>query len=631
MSNIDNMNNIDPLEELLNQHRKAMNIEQPVNDEINSATTPSSTLPNDTPITSTPLYEIDDGVYEDADEQIDYGDNDLEQIIAEEDAIRQEQLRVAAEEKSNELAEKKKNKVFMPPDEHDMEYHTTAIGFQAQKLSIVNNMVNRVVAKYRIISGEVPVNPIPELGIPGRHAVMGELIDIYQNSGEKITPEFETMLLKNWLMPDGTVAINNINEQGIVVDTTIVNNQNSTNKTNNTKNISNKDVSSENKPEVPTINITVKENTPLTVNVDESIIAKTNETHEVNIFVKEVSEKELMRSTVIENSDDVSIIKPYDPGINDVPVTLPMSGYRCIVRGINWYDFISLTSPSSNNNSDAELKRWSVIYKHIKNPSIGEFKDFEDFLSKTKYDDRELLMWALLVATASDEEELVVKCGNPKCRKDMQITYRPRNIVHIDPTLNPPWYIDAANASIGPQAIEVWERANKRTKKYKLPTTGIIVEINPPSAHEFITKKLPFINELYSRYDEEGQLDQATMSKAEMAEFDYLIANALYISALVIVKQDIDGKTKEYRYTNWDQIEQIITTSLDVKDSGILIKLIEKVRNQSSPVSFRIEDIVCPSCKHREDYIPINDIAHTLLFQVSQRLSNTQINLIEMD
>jgi hypothetical protein len=115
-----------------------------------------------------------------------------------------------------------------------------------------------------------------------------------------------------------------------------------------------------------------------------------------------------------------------------------------------------------------------------------------------------------------------------------------------------------------------------------------------------------------------------------MAEFDYLSANALFISAMTIVREE-NGKTKEYRFTNWDQIEKIITTALDAEDSGTLLKIIEKTRNNVSPVSFRVEDINCSACGRHEEYIPITDIGNTLLFQVSRRLSNTQINLIEMD
>lgn len=622
MSNIDNINNVDttgdPLTNLIGRHKAAMNVNEPVIDN-QSTETIIHVDTNSVPVNETP--EVD---------PIDYGDSDLYDAIAAEDEVLEKEKRQIAQEMAAKRAEKEKNKVFMPPDEHDMNYHAEAIGYQGEKMSIVSSMVNRVVAKYRIISGGVPDGPIPELGIPGRHAVMGELVDIYQKSGDKITPEFEDMLLKNWVMPDGSLAINNINEQGIVVDKTMINTPTTSEKS--VKNTDGTDVVDEdNTPEVPTVNITVKENTPVTVNVDESIVAKTAKVNEVNIIVKEVSEKELMKTTVIENSDDASIIKPYDPGINDVPVTLPLSGYRCVMRGINWFDFLKLTTPSSNNSSDAELKRWSVIYQHLKSPSIGEFKDFDDFLKKTKYGDRELLMWALLVATADDEEDLTITCGNPNCKKKINITYQPRTITHIDPTLNPPWYFDAANAAIGPKAVEVWERASKTRKKYKLPNTGIIVEINEPSAYEFITQKLPLIDEIFSRYSENGKMSEQDLSKAEMAEFDYLTANALFISAFVIVKQDSNGKPKEYRFTNWKQIEEILTTALDANDSGLLIKIIEKVREHVSPISFRVENIDCPSCKRHEDYIPISDIAHTLLFQVSQRLSNTQIKLTEMD
>ena len=48
-------------------------------------------------------------------------------------------------------------------------------------------MVQKVVAKYRIISGEIPETANAEIGTIGRRAVMGELIDIYHKNGEKIT------------------------------------------------------------------------------------------------------------------------------------------------------------------------------------------------------------------------------------------------------------------------------------------------------------------------------------------------------------------------------------------------------------------------------------------------------------
>ena len=111
-----------------------------------------------------------------------------------------------------------------------------------------------------------------------------------------------------------------------------------------------------------------------------------------------------------------------------------------------------------------------------------------------------------------------------------------------------------------------------------------------------------------------------------MVEFDYLSANALYISSMSIIK---DGK--EYMFDQWEDIEEIIKNGLDTEDSAILLKLISKSRANTSPISFYLENIVCPKCGFKRDKLPINDIGQTLLFQVSRRLDNMEVNLKEMD
>ena len=116
------------------------------------------------------------------------------------------------------------------------------------------------------------------------------------------------------------------------------------------------------------------------------------------------------------------------------------------------------------------------------------------------------------------------------------------------------------------------------------------------------------------------------LEDATLAEFEFLSANALYIEAMTIVK---DGT--QYRYTNWDDIENILRDSLSTDDSAVLLKIIQQSKSQTSPVSFRIHDIECPRCHYREKYLNISDIGSTLLFQVSRRLDNTQINLKEME
>ena len=609
---VNNNNNVDPLEAMLARQQAALNGE------------PINSTPNNSSIESNGKGLMD------LDVDDEYGNNDLENTIREEE--RQAQIAREQAAAEQQAAVKNNKQYIQAPDPYDKKYQADAIGFQGDKLGIITGMVNRVVAKYKLISGGIPetVTDVNGILVQGKMQVMGDLTDLYHANGEKITPEFESIILNNWIMPDGTLAINNINDDGIVVDRTLYANTPVQNTTENQVTENTSEPVKKEEP-VPTININVEKNTPVTVNVDEETVSQMSKENVVNIHVREVTEKEMMATTIIENSNKPGIINVYDSGINDVPVTLPLSAYRCTLRAINWFDFIKLTAPTSKNSSDNELKKWSVIYNHIKNPSIGEFESFEDFMKKTKYQDRELLMWGLLVATADDEETLSITCGNPKCRKPIRIQYHPRTIVHIDDN-NPAtetWKI-AEKATIGPEAYKIWESVNKKRRRYKLPNTGIIAEINEPSAFEFVTEKLPLVNQLFKRYQPDKEMNEVDMNSEDMIEFDYLSANALFISAMTVVRNE-NGVDKEYRFTNWDDIEKIITTALDAEDSSVLLQIISKSRANVSPVTFRVDNINCPSCGRHEEYIPIDDIGSTLLFQVSRRLNNTQINLIEMD
>ena len=110
-------------------------------------------------------------------------------------------------------------------------------------------------------------------------------------------------------------------------------------------------------------------------------------------------------------------------------------------------------------------------------------------------------------------------------------------------------------------------------------------------------------------------------------EYAYLIAHALYVTAISIMKDD-----HEYRYTNWDDIEHIITTALDMKDAAILLQLVQTVgASNVSPMQFYLDGYTCEGCGHESGRIPIPDIGETLIFQLTQRLSSTKINLIEME
>jgi len=592
-----NTNYTDPLDELINKH-KAANGEpiESVEIPLEKDTAPTAESLDAEPIKNSSDFTVGG---------INFGDNDLEAEIAAEDAAR-EQARREKFEAMKAAREEQNKRVAMPPQPHDAVKEKEDIDFQADKLGIVTGMVNRVVAKYKLFTG----------GIPGdiRMKVMGELVDQYHNKGELIDEEFENIIIANWIMEDGTPAADYI-RNGMKLETTEENN-----------------TPEESKPEEelePTaqININVPTNTPVTVNIDSETVQEMTNTRVIDINVYEVSEKELITSSkVVENSQLDGIITPYDSGINDVPITLPASAYRCTMKPIAWLDFIKLVAPTAGTRADNELRKWSVLYSHLKNPSIGNFKTFDDFLKHTKYQDRELLMWGLLVATADEEENLALTCANEKCRSRINLKYKPREIIHLDPEFLPKKYNEIHEAASGEQATELHNEISNTIRRYKLPDSGIIVDIKEPSASDFINKKLPLLSDLFKRFHPDSNMEDMDLEDATLAEFEFLSANALYIEAMTIVKDDT-----QYRYTNWDDIENILRECLSTDDSAVLLKIIQQSKAQTSPVTFRINNIECPRCHHREEFINITDIGNTLLFQVSRRLDNTQINLKEME
>jgi hypothetical protein len=90
-----------------------------------------------------------------------------------------------------------------------------------------------------------------------------------------------------------------------------------------------------------------------------------------------------------------------------------------------------------------------------------------------------------------------------------------------------------------------------------------------------------------------------------------------------------DGK--EYRYDQWDDIEKIIRTSLDMYESNVLMQIVQTVASQvNNPIEFYFEGYTCKKCGHEQSRIVIPDIGQSLLFRLARRLQSTQINLIEM-
>jgi hypothetical protein len=583
---------VDPLDNIIRKTKEAYGIP----DDVSTPTV------NKTP----PAVDID--IEDEEDDDI-YGVHDFEKELEEEERQMKEEEEarkqaILAERRANEKPVEK-----MPPRSLDPDFQKEAVDFQADHVAVVTGMIEKVKAKYHLVGG------IPQ---EKQRFIQGDLMEYYYQNGDEITPAFEKLILDNWEHVDPKTGEaypqveNNTNE----------------NTTSNT--------SEEKKEEPPTININVEAGTrDVVVNVPNDVAVQMKRNNVINVHVREVTDEDMKSVTVIENPGIPGIIRPYESDVNDVPITLPLSGYKCVVRPVSWFESIDLAAPSSNSKVDFQIQRWSIIYNHIKNVSIGEFENFEDFLKKTKYADLPLLEWAILTGTADETEPLEITCGNRRCGKQHVYTYVPRSLVHLNEDRLPEKYWDVHNAAPGSEgAMKLFAEINTKRTRYMLPETKIIIEMNEPSAYDYIMKLLPTIIQKYAEkrpddpnmdnFDEERLFQDPTLYN-----FSYKITCMMRISAICI--RDEKDPNKEYRFTTWEDIEAQIDNIKIMKDSMLLVRLAMNSHNLASPVDLYLENVTCPYCGRVEKRIPLSNLTQTLLFRASRRLDDMEVNLIKLD
>ena len=619
----DNNNNIEvnPLEALLNKHRQATGAEAE-----KTNTTSAEVMPphqdvdidvDDIPVVNTtpepkPLELPNESPAANDDDDI-YGTNDLEKEMREEDARRAEERKRKLEERK---AEEEANKAAMPAQSLDPEYQKKAVTFQVDKIAMINRMCQMVLKKYKITTGEIPESYPPEDTHDKltRLQCMGEMTEYYENHGAVIDETFEKLLLDNWQMPDGQYACEWIHNGDTPSDE-------STEEANQARRVT-EDIDA-----TPTINIFAPEDaSSIVVNIDEGMLADLSEEKKVNVKIKRVSEKELISAPIIENSDKPGIIKPYAPETGDIALTLPISGYRCTVSALNWFEALNLEDVAGKNSADRAIDQWSTIYKHIKNPSIGNFESFEDFLKKTNYLDQEYFMWGLLTATTGDHEEFMNKCSNPKCEKGFLIKYDPHTVAHINKEHLDDDYIKTHEVAPGEEAMKHFNKVQSKRMRYELPESKVIIDIGSPSVYDFINNRLGVLDKLGEQMAKEAQIAGDPNYRSPRIQLQMTFN--LYINSVLIPVNE-NGVKKYYKYDKWNDILEALD-SLSWGDSGILMKLMQTVAEKlASPIDMYIENITCPHCKKHFDKMFIGNIQNQLLFRASRRLENTEISLIE--
>lgn len=367
------------------------------------------------------------------------------------------------------------------------------------------------------------------------------------------------------------------------------------------------------------------------------LIDKTGLGGDIN-FTEEEKDKlassDLIHLVEVENKDleNISFKKPepgmsflsavnkYQLSVSKVPMTFPASGFKAEMTGLSFGEYSDIALDPGDNSSDfvdydKMRRRMYVVYTHMVNVSIGEFKTFEEFLDKFAYLDMSLAVYGLLIATQPEKDELTFRCKS--CNKSFNYSYSPRSIIDFD-TADIKYLkrIDEINSVAPADRVLLAEQSPVRnTTRIKLPNSGWLVDLRMVSCGEYLTKLIGYVNDIYEQVED---LDDNSPEIADLNKKAAMIPALHAVAAMGI--QDKNG--------DWWKLEtadELVNGLLSIQPSDfeILMSAIAKYQNNYQ-VDFNMKHVECSHCHHVTEKMSVTP--EDLVFWTAQRLANTEIS-----
>lgn len=381
-------------------------------------------------------------------------------------------------------------------------------------------------------------------------------------------------------------------------------------------------------------------------------ISKIKKSRTVELNIVETSPIEYSEIQDVDSNMVDIILAPYQRKYNDVSVALPASRYRATFTGLSYAELTDLATSSEMNSIDAERKKWSICYNHIKNQNIGPWEEykwyidpntkkkvrigisdnapnninpydihtvskFDDFLMKTSYIDLEFMIWKILCATAMENEIIAITChakhNGKECNKTYDWVYNPSELLRmdlIDPVILEEMKV-TGEASTKEEILNNYNSSPLNVNStVKLNSSGISVVFGHISAYVYLNEVFGLAETLNSMIEAE---DPSSISKGY---------NILLIKAIksFLIPQD-DGKY--VRISGSNNILKVIE-SLNEVDWQTIFE-ISKMMTDPYDFKYSFQNLVCPSC-HNRSSIDIENMTQ-LLFIVAQSLSSVQVVL----
>ena len=303
------------------------------------------------------------------------------------------------------------------------------------------------------------------------------------------------------------------------------------------------------------------------------------------------------------------VVQEYDYAGERTTICFPGSGFKAQMKGLTYGEYSDIVLSMETVTFDQYYKRLSIIYNKMTNISTGPFEDFEDFLKSFAYTDISLALYALMISTEIEHKQVVLHCGNQKCKKSFDWEYQPRTLLRLEKCGEK--FLNGMKEIATADAIDydmIRENAPVNQSEYiELPNSKLVVEVGVASAYDFLYNFIPL-------------LDADTFAAAfGNRENNINWSNMLLLTAVRSVYVP-DGD--EYiECTGYKDILDAIYR-VSPEEVYIITSYVNKYPGAFESV-FSFGNVVCPHCGTVTKNLEVD--MDTLVFQTYQRLMSTEI------
>lgn len=342
------------------------------------------------------------------------------------------------------------------------------------------------------------------------------------------------------------------------------------------------------------------------------------------IHLVEVEDRDLqMVSFEKPEAEDsfLTAISKYQLSVSKVPMTFPASGFKAEMTGLSFGEYSDIALNPGDNSTDyvdydKMRRRMYVVYKHMVNSSIGDFKTFEEFLDKFAYVDLALAVYGLVIATQPEMDELTFTCKEG-CGKTFTYKYSPRSIIDFESAdMGYLQKIEEINTAAPQDRQRLAEQsAVRRVNRIKLSQSGWIVDIGMISCGDYLTKMISYVNDIYEKVD---SMDENDPQLDEIGKKLNLLP--ILHSIRLIAIPSANGK-----YLALDTVEKIIDgiLSMPPADFNVLTAACSKYIGNYH-IGFAMKNVECTHCHKTIESMTITP--DELVFLIAQQLGNTEIS-----